>query len=479
MTVYLLRHAKAYSRAIWIEDDRLRPLTAFGDMQSRSIATALVSEHPLRLISSPAVRCAQTLDPLSRQMPLRIELEPRLEEGADPVAAAGVVLEELDQGPSVLCSHGDVIPAVLRRLRPRGLGDGPIDCKKGSFWRLERDRDGELRATYWHPRPSPDPGAQRYGGRDTQRLAVLDMGSSSFHLLVADIEPGGALHRVGRERVMLRLGATIVDGAKIPAAEVQRALETVRQLRADAEQAGASRLLPVATAALREAGNSAKFVARLSDVLGTPVRVLSGPEEARLIFRALQQRLGLHGERALGIDLGGGSLELALGQGEKVAWENSLPLGTVRLHHALVGRLRMKRSDAASLRELVAAELKPCAPVVRDYGPSAGVLIGGTGRALYRLLNGLSEPYGRIPIDARIEREELRELSEFLVGTDLDQRLSMPGMSARRADVMPAGAIIVRQLLESLDLDSVAVCDWGVREGALLDEIRRGEARPD
>lgn len=478
MVAYLLRHAKAYNRANWIEDAWLRPLTAFGDLQSRSVATALEAEHPHRLISSPAVRCLQTLQPLSRATSRRIELEPRLAEGEDPEAAVRLVLEELERGPSVLCSHGDLIPAVLRRLRPRGLDGGRIPCKKGSFWRLERDRDGELRATYWHPRPAPDPGSQRYGGRATQRLGVLDMGSSSFHLLVADVEPGGALHRVGRERVMLRLGATIVDGAKIPAAEAQRAVETVRALRADAEQAGASRLLPVATAALREAGNSAKVVARLSEALGTPVRVLAGLEEARLIFRALQQRLGLHGERALGIDLGGGSLELALGRGEKIAWETSLPLGTVRLHHALVGRPRMKRSDASSLRELVAAELKASAPAVRAYAPAAAVLIGGTGRALYRLLHGLAEPNSRIPIGAEIEREALRELSEHLVGTELEERLAMPGMSARRADVMPAGALVVRQILESLDLESVRVCDWGVREGVLLEDVQR-TAAPD
>jgi exopolyphosphatase/guanosine-5'-triphosphate,3'-diphosphate pyrophosphatase len=472
MKLFLVRHAKAFSRSRWREDDELRPLTPAGDLQSLAIATAIAEEHPRRLISSPAVRCVQTLEPLARATGLHIEKDARLAEGAS-LDAAALLVASLGSEPAVLCGHGDLLPALIASLDAEGVDPREIDCEKGSFWRIESKAEGGRRGTYWLPRDPSGAPSEQVGGPRARRLAVLDLGSSSFHLLVADAEPGGTIHRVGRERVMLRLGALITDGGKIPRAAADVAVETVEQMRRDARDAGAERALAVATAALRDASNGPDVVQRLSEALGERVRMLSGEAEARLIFRAISQRLQLGGERALGLDLGGGSLELACGANGEVEWERSLPLGSVRLHSQL-GRddpltAAQQRAIAARVEETL-AEMRER---VARFAPERAVAIGGTVRALYRLANGLDEDTHRIPLDARLRRSEIDALAARLASSSHAGRLRMRGMSARRSDLLPAGALIVQAIARTLALRELAVCDWGLREGVLLEAIAR------
>jgi phosphohistidine phosphatase SixA len=142
---YLIRHAKAGSRGKWNGVDEERPLTAIGLAQARALADRLQKVDPPRLLSSPYVRCVQTLEPLAERLGVPIEPHPALAEGA-PVEPVLVMLDELPDG-SVLCSHGDVIPDTIDALLGRGLViDGQPDWRKGSLWVIEPDGDGSLRA---------------------------------------------------------------------------------------------------------------------------------------------------------------------------------------------------------------------------------------------------------------------------------------------------------------------------------------------
>ena len=145
-------------------------------------------------------------------------------------------------------------------------------------------------------------GVARKGSDAKLRVAVLDLGSTSFHLLVTDASPTGKIERVARRRSMLRLGATIAEEGAIPKPIASRAVEAARALRRVAEEHGVDRLLPVATAALRDASNGAPLTDSIAKALGTPVRLLSGLEEARLIFAAFRPRIPLRDSVALGMD---------------------------------------------------------------------------------------------------------------------------------------------------------------------------------
>lgn len=312
--------------------------------------------------------------------------------------------------------------------------------------------------------------AGKRGSDAKLRIAVLDLGSTSFHLLVADASPTGAIERVVRRRSRLRLGATISQSAEIPHWAAERAVDTAVQLQRLAEESGAERLIAVATAALRDASNGHPLASDLSDALGVRVRVLSGEQEARLIFSAFRHRVPFGDAPALGLDLGGGSLELAIGDGFEVHWETTLPLGAARLHAELVRKDPMKRSERKAIRRRVRAALVPHREVLRTRAPRSAIASGGTARALANLRIARGKG-GRASHPMRLNRPALSKLARRLFLADLDQRMEMRGMKRSRADLLPTGALVLETLADELELEHLLVCDWGLREGVILEAL--------
>jgi exopolyphosphatase/guanosine-5'-triphosphate,3'-diphosphate pyrophosphatase len=303
------------------------------------------------------------------------------------------------------------------------------------------------------------------------RVAVLDLGSTSFHLLVADASPTGGIERVARRRVMLRLGASIADeGASIPKATAERAVESARELRRVAEERGADRFVPVATAALRDARNGPALADAIGRALGTKVKILSGIQEARLIFAAFRQRIPLRDQLALGLDLGGGSLELAIGDGFEVQWETTLPLGVTRLHGEFDVHDPMKRRERKEIERRVEERLEPCRGEVRERSPKLPIASGGTARALARLIE--ERGAGRaVDGGLRVTRGDLAKLADVLCDASHDELLAMPGVKRSRADLLPTGAVVLAAVMETLSLRDLLICDWGLREGVILKEL--------
>ena len=472
MKLYLVRHAKAEKRSSWEGPDALRPLSEAGTRQAEGLGERLADATFARMLSSPAHRCSDTLIPLARSRDIPLELDCRLAEGAHADAVLNLVRSLVDS-PAVVCTHGSVITRVLEQLLGTGALEDPRP-DKGATWLIEGDRSGALRASYLEPLERPTaagqgaPGPQRLLRADGRpsRVAVLDMGSTSFNLLVSEVTPDGALRSVARERVMLRLGAELGVDSRIPGPVCDRAVDAARLLRAVADDAKGERLIPVATSALREAENGRELADRLGSVLGVPVWILDGEQEARLIFGALRHRLNLTDERTLGIDLGGGSLELAIGDGCDVFWETTLRLGVARLHGELVRGDPMNRGARRSIRKRVRELLAPHLDRVDELDPPRCVAVGGTARALLRLASGRTP--ANAPSKGVIPAAELDQLTDVLLGSSHDERLKMAGMDTRRADLLPTGALVLRTLLEELGYSELDVCDWGLREGVIL-----------
>jgi phosphohistidine phosphatase SixA len=459
----------------------LRPLAERGQLEAESLAGHLAADPPTRVISAPALRCQQTVEPAAVAAGIPVEVEERLAEG-ELIARVLELLPTAAEGPLLCCTHADVIASLLRVLElAEPDKNGRIPCKKGSDWVLEGGGYTPTRASYFEPVGRPKRGrGVRYSAREefertaTRRAAVLDMGSTSFTLLIADVDADGTIRPVVGEKVMLRLGAVIANEDGIPTDVGERAVSVAAQLHAVAQQEKAQVFLAVATSAVRDAHNGRPLAAAVSEALGEPVRVLSGVEEARLIFRAFQSRLDLGEGPVLGLDLGGGSLELALGTAGSIDAEATLPLGAVRLHGEFVKSDPMDRCAVEAIRQRVRRELAPHRDALRPGGELRAVATGGTVRALGRLLN--ERRASRKPSRegaVRLSLDALRELSQRLVKSSHDERVAMRGVRRRRADLLPAGAIILETLAEELGIDAFTVCDWGLRQGVLLDALQR------
>lgn len=440
MKLLLLRHAKAEKRRDFDGPDPLRPLTARGLQQAEALSTQLRGRPPTRILTSPFLRCRQTVAPLAAILGLQPESHPCLAKGERPDKALAQLLAAED-GTILCCGHAEQLEEVQALATERGVTTKRIVVE-----------------------PSGAP------AEPDARLAVLDLGSMSFHVLVADVTRAGRLTPIARARRMLRLGAVIAAGREIPEEVCTVVLQAVAELAAVARGARAARILPVGTAALRDATNGPELAKRIGDVVGAPVRLVAGEEEARLMFSAFRRRVLLPSRAALGVDLGGGSLELAVGDEREMPFEATLPLGAARLHGELVTRDPIRKREARAVVDRVVELLAPLAPELMSLRPELAVAAGGTARALGHLSVGLRGMRPATSVNQlRLSIDELRALTEVLVHSSHQERLQLPGIRRRRADLLPTGALVLVALAETLDLDGYTLSDWGLREGVLLE----------
>jgi phosphohistidine phosphatase SixA len=449
-------------------DVGLRPLSARGHRQARGIRYHLAGVSLQRVFSSSSLRCRETVEGLASTHGATVEVDERLR-GLNAEAVLDL-LRGLGDAHVAVCVGRRLLDELLDVL---GVSDGttPVRRQKGSVWELDGELGAPLRARYLPPFEI------RTGDQDARRLAILDLGSTSFRLVVADAWQDGRIETVLRERAMLRLGARPA-GAEIPEEVCQLALKAASTMLAETKGLGCDALIPVATAALRDAANGPELTGRLEEALDTPVRTLSGDEEARVVYTALRARLALGEGTLLAMDLGGGSLELAVDEPGSVDWVKSLPLGVVRLHSELVASDPMTSKELGRIRSRVLDELAGCRSEVEQWGSLTPVATGGTARAIARLVlarRGFAD--ARNVRGLRVSATELEQLCAELAGSTHEDRLAMPAVSERRADLLPTGAVILSTMMSELDIRELTISDWGLREGIILEWLQGDAAK--
>lgn len=306
-----------------------------------------------------------------------------------------------------------------------------------------------------------------------EKLAALDLGSNSAHLLVAERVSDRHIRRLATRKIKLRLAEPVARRGQLGNTVRRRALAAVSELVSDARKHGASGIVVVGTDALRAAADAEKLQAALRRDLGLRPRVLDGLEEAALSFRGIVSALRVDGP-LLGLDLGGGSLEIAFGQERRFVTGASLPLGSARLSASFEHDPPWP-AERVGLRAEALEQLEAVAPgILSAAGGRAPQAAGtaGTIRDLARL--GLALMTGTVAQRVRgveVTREQLEAALTRLVAVPAHKRASLPGLSDSRLDILPAGGIVTLATMEAFGLERLTLCDWGLREGALLDAL--------
>jgi exopolyphosphatase/guanosine-5'-triphosphate,3'-diphosphate pyrophosphatase len=293
------------------------------------------------------------------------------------------------------------------------------------------------------------------------RIAALDVGSNSFHLIVAEVEPGGRIQIRDRAKEMVRLGDATLRTGVIPPDVFQRGLAALRSLRRIADRHQPDALVAVATSAVREAQNGGEFVRAARDEVGIDIRVIRGDEEARLIYLGARSSLDLGRRRVALFDLGGGSIEVVLADAQECYSTASLKLGVIRVSE----ESPMADPPTARQRMMLADRIRTAleAPIarLRAMGFDFVAFTSGTASALAGLLG----TKGTLP------RQALTELEEKLAGMTVAARAQLPGLDARRADTILAGAMLLRTVLDLCDAEQAVLCDTALREGIVAEYV--------
>ncbi len=306
-------------------------------------------------------------------------------------------------------------------------------------------------------------------------LAAVDIGTNSVHMVVARVADDGRMEILEREKEMVRLGRSGGDMKELAPDAIDRGVAALKRFRGVAEAHGAS-LAAVATSAVREADNRRDFLDRAYDEAGVSVEVISGFEEARLIHLGVLQSLPIYDDRVLLCDIGGGSTEVLLGHRGDVLASRSFRLGAIRLTERFLTRSPVKSKHVERCRQHVETMFANFGHEVIAAGFDTVVGASGTIETVVAMaLAERGEGDGARTLNGqRITAEEVSAVVELLVeAPDADARAKLPGVEAKRADIILGGAIILEQFVRAFEVSEVVFSDFALREGVLLDQARR------
>jgi exopolyphosphatase/guanosine-5'-triphosphate,3'-diphosphate pyrophosphatase len=300
---------------------------------------------------------------------------------------------------------------------------------------------------------------------------VLDVGSNTVHLLLVDAHPGARPLPAYKHKAALRLSELLDDGGRISRSGADRLVDFCTEAVELAEDKGAESILAFATSALREAPNGEQVLGRVSAEAGVDLQVLGGEEEARLTFLAVRRWYGWSARRVLMLDIGGGSLEIATGIDEDPDVALSLPLGAGRLTRDFVDDDPPSPDALRALRRHVRARIADVAGLVLRHGPpDLAVGTSKTFRSLARIAGAAASADG-IYVPRTLTLDDLTPMVSSLAETPAKERAELPGVSARRAAQLLAGAVVAEGAMDLMETPTVAICPWALREGVILRQL--------
>ncbi|KAA9084077.1 Ppx/GppA phosphatase family protein [Microbacterium radiodurans] len=300
------------------------------------------------------------------------------------------------------------------------------------------------------------------------RLGVLDIGSNTVHLLIADVRPGGRPLGRTSTRTVLRLMRYLEPDGSISDEGVAALVAAVTEAVAVARTENVVELLATATSAVREAANGADVIARIEAALGQELQVLGGESEARFTFLAVRRWFGWSAGQILLFDIGGGSLEVAAGGDELPDLAASVPLGAGRMTVQFLSDDPPGEAAVEQLREHARETLRPVARDVRD-APRPDHVVGSS-KAIRSLAKLAGYP---VPGWSGIERMTLPRAAlgswiPRLARLPASARQELPGITADRTFQIVAGAVVLHEAMRVFDVDELEVSPWALREGVLL-----------
>jgi exopolyphosphatase/guanosine-5'-triphosphate,3'-diphosphate pyrophosphatase len=302
----------------------------------------------------------------------------------------------------------------------------------------------------------------------TLRLAGVDIGTLTCRLLIADLSSGSPLKELQSERSILRLGEGVDQTKRLSSAAMDRVIQCLREWRKIIENHHVYASTAVATSAVRDATNRGEFLERVKRESEIEVEIITGEEEARRTMLGIRSGLPVDATDVLALDIGGGSTEFILDRPGQKPIVRSIDIGVVRLCERLLHHDPPTDDEVRQAREWVARETKAAVADMGNYQTATFVGTAGTITSLAAMAQKLPvfEP-ARLH-NYKLQLATIQELEQTLLSRMKTDHIGLPGLEKKREEVIAAGAIIIRTVMEALEKDRCLVSDLGLREGVLI-----------
>jgi exopolyphosphatase / guanosine-5'-triphosphate,3'-diphosphate pyrophosphatase len=311
--------------------------------------------------------------------------------------------------------------------------------------------------------------------RERGLISAIDVGTNSFHAVIASVNANGVFTIHSRDKENVRLGESTSDMKYISEEAMVRGIAAMKRFAGMAESVNAP-VRAIGTSAMREALNRDEFVRRVQEQTGIVIEVVSGNEEARLIYLGVLQALPILNQKTLVIDVGGGSTETIVGLGGEMLYGHSAKLGAIRLTRRFFTEERITPKAIKDCRDCIRGEWALVFRSIQMCGFDRVVLSSGTAQTVASVALALKNRYN--PAESLngtviTQEEALGAIEAILKEKTAKKRADIPGMDPKRADIIVGGAIILEQAIMRLDIQEITISDYALREGILLDYYQK------
>lgn len=303
------------------------------------------------------------------------------------------------------------------------------------------------------------------------RLAIIDCGTNTFHLLIVDMSDDGNYSKVFSTRVSVKLGEGSINSGIITAGPFKRGMDALRKFKQHILEYNVEKVLAFATSAIRDATNGKDFAQIAKDELGIDLEIIDGNREAELIYLGNRQALPLSDQISLIVDIGGGSTEFILANESEIFWKQSFNLGAARLLQRFQPSSPIPHKEISSIKSYLRESVAPLYEAIQKYKPSE--LIGSSGAfdSVVEIIHG--EHGGEEMVDTKtgyeVDLSQYAKIADLLKNTDLEQRKAIKGLTPMRFDMIVVSCLLIDFVLEEFNINKMRVSTFSLKEGALFD----------
>lgn len=303
------------------------------------------------------------------------------------------------------------------------------------------------------------------------RIAVIDMGTNTFHLLIVEVS-NGDFRILYREKAAVKIGEKGINKGMITEEGQERALTTLAHFKSIIQSENVHSVFATATSAIRNAKNGAELVERIKEETGIETRIISGLEEAEYIYYGVKKALKIGSEPSLIMDIGGGSIEFIIGTDNEVYWKQSFEVGAQRMVEKFQKHDPMLPEEIAAQEKYIKDHLSELMEACEKFKPKT--LIGSSGTFdtlsdIYRLENNL--PKGENDTEYALTLDAFHGIYQEILSKNKVDRLKIPGMIPLRVEMIVVACVLVNFVIKELSIEDIRVSAYALKEGVLLNTI--------